>query len=108
MPNLDNNLAFAPAHELADMIADKRISSVELTELYLSRMERLDGQLNSYLTPTPEIALEQARKVDEATAQGREPGRASRIADFDKGPADDGGGSHDGRLSRVQGQGAGR
>ena len=70
MPNLDDNLAFAPAHELADMIADKRISSVELTELYLSRIERLDGQLNSYLTPTPEIALEQARRADEATARG--------------------------------------
>ena len=50
MPNVDENLAFAPAHELAGLIADKHISSVELTELYLSRMERLDGQLNAYLT----------------------------------------------------------
>ena len=70
MPNSDDNLAFAPAYELAGMMADKQISSVELTELYLSRMERLDGQLNSYLTPTPEIALEQARRADEATARG--------------------------------------
>ena len=70
MPNSNDNLAFAPAHELAEMIADRRISSVELTELYLSRIERLDGQLNSYLTPTPEIALDQARKADEATARG--------------------------------------
>ena len=70
MPNSDDNLAFAPAYELAGMMADKQVSSVELTELYLSRMERLDGQLNSYLTPTPEIALEQARKADEATARG--------------------------------------
>ena len=70
MANSDDNLAFAPAYELAGMMADKQVSSVELTELYLSRMEQLDGQLNSYLTPTPEIALEQARRADEATARG--------------------------------------
>ena len=70
MPNIDENLAFAPAHQLAGLIADKHITSVELTELYLSRMERLDGQLHSYLTPTPEIALEQAKNADDATARG--------------------------------------
>ncbi len=70
MPNNDDNLAFAPAHELAGLMADKQISSVELTELYLSRMESLDGQLNAYLTPTPEIALGHARMADEAAARG--------------------------------------
>ena len=70
MPNNDDNLAFAPAHELAGLLADRQVSSVELTELYLSRIERLDGQLNSYLTPTPEIALEQARRADAAAANG--------------------------------------
>ena len=70
MPNNDDNLAFAPAHELAGLLADRQVSSVELTELYLSRIERLDGQLNSYLTPTPEIALEQARRADAAAASG--------------------------------------
>lgn len=70
MPGLDDNLAFAPATELRELIANRQITSVELTELYLSRIERLDGQLNSYLTPTPEIALAQARRADEATARG--------------------------------------
>ena len=70
MPNVDQNLAFAPATELRELIASKQITSVELTELYLSRIERLDGQLNSYLTLTPEIALAQARRADEATARG--------------------------------------
>ena len=67
MPNLN---PFAPATELRDLIADKQVSSVELTELYLSRIESLDGRLNSYLTLTPEIALAQASRVDEATAKG--------------------------------------
>ena len=70
MPCIDQDLAFAPATELRDLMADKQITSVELTELYLSRIERLDGQLNSYLTLTPEIALDQARRADEAIAMG--------------------------------------
>ena len=70
MTNLDQELAFAPATELGELIANKQITSVELTELYLARIDRLDGQLNSYLTLTPDIALEQARRADEATARG--------------------------------------
>ena len=70
MPGIDQDLAFAPATELRDLIAAKQITSVELTELYLSRIESLDGRLNSYLTLTPEIALAQAKRADEATAMG--------------------------------------
>ena len=70
MTNTDQDLAFAPATDLRDLISSRQITSVELTELYLSRIERLDGQLNSYLTLTPEIALAQARRADEATARG--------------------------------------
>ena len=70
MPNLDENLAFASATELRGLIADKQITSTELTELYLSRIEALDDQLHSFLTVTPEIALDQAAKADAATARG--------------------------------------
>ncbi len=70
MTNTDQDLAFAPATDLRDLISIRQITSVELTELYLSRIERLDGQLNSYLTLTPEIALAQAQRADEATARG--------------------------------------
>ncbi len=70
MAGIDQDLAFAPATELRELIVDEQITSVELTELYLSRIERLDGQLNSYLTLTPDIALAQARRADEATARG--------------------------------------
>ena len=70
MPNLDANLAFAPATELLTLIAGGEISSTELTKFYLSRIEELDDQLNAYVTVTPEIALDQAAKADEATARG--------------------------------------
>ena len=70
MTNAEQDLAFAPATELRDLIASRQVTSVELTELYLTRIESLDGQLNSYLTLTPDIALAQARRADEATARG--------------------------------------
>ena len=70
MPNLDESLAFAPATELRALIADKQITSTELTELYLGRIEEIDPQPNAYVTVTPELALEQASKADEVTARG--------------------------------------
>ena len=45
-------------------------SSEELTQAFLSRIERLDDQLNSYITVTPELALAQARSADQAIAAG--------------------------------------
>ena len=50
MPNIDENLAFAPASKLRALIADKQVSPVELTELYFERIDRLDTQLHTYLT----------------------------------------------------------
>ena len=70
MASIDQELAFAPATELRELITSKQVTSVELTEMYLSRIDSLDGQLNSYLTLTPEIAMEQAQRADAATARG--------------------------------------
>lgn len=49
---MDENTVFAPAYELADLVANKQASPVELTALYLERIERLDSKLNAYLTAT--------------------------------------------------------
>ncbi len=45
-------------------------SSVEITQDYLARIERLNPTLNAYISVTPEIALEQARAADAARAAG--------------------------------------
>ena len=74
MPSIDEDLAFAPATELRELIADGRVSPVEITELYLSRIERLDPQLNSYLTVTAERAMGAARKAEQAVARADELG----------------------------------
>ena len=67
----DDTLALAPAMELRELIATKQVSPVELTELYLGRIERLDAQLNSYLTVVPEQAMKSARQAEAAVIKGQ-------------------------------------
>lgn len=56
--------------ELSQALRSKAISSVELTEHYLKRIEQFDGVLNSYISVTPELALQQARAADARIAAG--------------------------------------
>jgi aspartyl-tRNA(Asn)/glutamyl-tRNA(Gln) amidotransferase subunit A len=56
--------------ELSAGLKAGEFSSVELTLAYLDRIQGLDGQLNSYITVTPELALEQARAADARIAAG--------------------------------------
>ena len=70
MPNIDENLAFAPASELRALIADKQVSPVELTELYFERIDRLDTQLHAYLTLCRDEAMQAARHAESAVMQG--------------------------------------
>src|SRR5438132_5723456 len=67
----DADLAFLPAHELRALVAGKQISPVEVTALYLQRIEALDGQLNAYLTVTGDLALAAARQAEQAVMAGR-------------------------------------
>ena len=55
---------------LSTALHSKAISSVELTELFLKRIEQLDGTYNSFITVTPELALQQARAADARLADG--------------------------------------
>ncbi|PSN14677.1 amidase, partial [filamentous cyanobacterium CCP5] len=44
------DLAFTPALEQARLIREKQVSPLELTQLYLDRIERLNPQLGAYVT----------------------------------------------------------
>ena len=55
---------YAPALEQAAAIRRREVSSVDLTNAYLQRIERLNPVLNAYVLTTPELALEQARQAD--------------------------------------------
>jgi Asp-tRNA(Asn)/Glu-tRNA(Gln) amidotransferase A subunit family amidase len=59
---VSDDLAFAPALELAARIRAREVSSVELVELFLDRIERIDPELNAYVTVDAEGALAAARE----------------------------------------------
>ena len=50
----------------------REISSRELAELYLGRIDRLDAQINSFVTVTPELALAAADAADRRLAAGEQ------------------------------------
>jgi aspartyl-tRNA(Asn)/glutamyl-tRNA(Gln) amidotransferase subunit A len=56
--------------ELSEALARKKVSSVELTQRYLERIERLNGALNAFITVDPEYSLARARLADAARARG--------------------------------------
>ena len=71
---MDDNVAFAPAFEMREMIAKKQVSPVEVTELYFDRIEKLDSKLNAYLTLTRDEAMQSARAAEAAVMRGEELG----------------------------------
>ena len=66
MPEL-NWLSIKEAH---DHLASKQVSSVELTQSCLDRIDAVEDQVQSFLAITPEIALAQARVADRMLAAG--------------------------------------
>jgi aspartyl-tRNA(Asn)/glutamyl-tRNA(Gln) amidotransferase subunit A len=64
------NMINASLEELAAALAGKKISSVELTTLFLDRIERLDPLLNAFITIDREKSLAMARAADLRIARG--------------------------------------
>lgn len=58
--------------ELSAALAAKKLSSVELTGLFLDRVSRLNGELNAFITVDRERALTDARAADERRAKGKD------------------------------------
>ncbi len=64
-------LAFYPIPKLASLIKNQKVSSEELTRMYISRIKKHDGVLQSVITLTENLALEQARRADQEIAAGQ-------------------------------------
>ncbi len=56
--------------EVAAALAARRVSSVELTQTFLDRIARAQGELNAFITVDPERSLAQARAADARIARG--------------------------------------
>ncbi len=52
-------------NELHQKLIKKEISAIELTQEYLQKIKKEDKEINAFLTLTPELAIEQAKKSQE-------------------------------------------
>ncbi len=68
--NLED-LAFASARELGELVREKKVSSLALTEMYLGRLRKYDPALKFAVTLTEERALAQAKQADAEIAAGK-------------------------------------
>ncbi|MBX9927328.1 MAG: amidase [Gemmatimonadaceae bacterium] len=65
------SLAFATVTELGALLRARKVTSVELTQMYIARLKRLDPKLKCTITITEERALAQARAADAELAAGK-------------------------------------
>ncbi|MGH2373559.1 MAG: amidase [bacterium] len=66
----DDSVIWKSATELGGMLRERRISSVELTRLFLGRLRTLGPRYNALATLTAETALAQARGADQHLRRG--------------------------------------
>jgi len=71
LPAKDEDIAFAPVRQLSRWVAQKKLTSERLTNIYLKRLEEFNPKLRCVITLTREHALEQARKADAEIAAGK-------------------------------------
>jgi hypothetical protein len=71
VPSNPEELAFYPVTALAQLIKSQKITSTELTKLYLERLKTYGPDLNCVITLTEELALKQAAQADVEIAAGR-------------------------------------
>jgi aspartyl-tRNA(Asn)/glutamyl-tRNA(Gln) amidotransferase subunit A len=66
------DVAYLSIAELAQLFRSHELSPVEVTEQLLARGESLQDRIHAFITPTPEIALAQARAAEAAFLKGGE------------------------------------
>ena len=64
-------LCFLSVRELAELVKTRKVSSAELTKMYLGRLKRLDVSLHCVITMTEDRALKQASIADTEIAAGK-------------------------------------
>ncbi|HEY2907224.1 MAG TPA: amidase [Vicinamibacterales bacterium] len=68
--NLED-VAFWPLAHLAQLLKTRQVSSVELTRMYIDRLNRYNPTLNFVVTMTDDLALQQAQQADREIGAGR-------------------------------------
>jgi aspartyl-tRNA(Asn)/glutamyl-tRNA(Gln) amidotransferase subunit A len=70
-----DTIAFTPAVELVEMLRQKKLSPVEVTEAVLDRIAALDGRVNAFAHLAAERAMAAARRAEADLMHGKAAGR---------------------------------
>ena len=70
LPKNRQELAFYSVRDLSELIRQRKISSQELTRIYINRLKKYDPILHCVITLTEDLAMQQARQADEEIAAG--------------------------------------
>lgn len=71
VPTSEEDLAYLPVHRLSALVQSRQISAVQLTDIYLNRMKRLDPQLLCAVSILEGPAREAAQQADAEIRAGR-------------------------------------
>src|SRR5436190_12990491 len=71
VPRDIDDLAFLPVTELSELVRRRRVTSLELTQMYLARLKKYDPVLRCVISLTEDRAFRQARAADEEIRRGR-------------------------------------
>ena len=68
------DICFLSAYEMREKIQSQELTSSEITETIIERIEKINPIINAYCTPTFEVAREMAENADIAIKQGKDLG----------------------------------
>ena len=70
-PSNLEDIAFLPVTALSELVRTRKVTSQQLTRMYISRLKKHDPTLFAVISLTEERGLRQARAADEEIARGR-------------------------------------
>ena len=71
LPANDEDIAYAPVHQLSRWIETRKLTSLRLTNIYLDRIKRLNAKINCIITLTADRALARAKQADAEIVAGK-------------------------------------
>ena len=74
-----NNLYELTAKELRDKFLSDELSAVEIVDSFYKRIEKVEDKIKSFVSLRKDIALDEAKKLDEKKKNGEKLGRLAGV-----------------------------
>ncbi|MHA1468801.1 MAG: amidase family protein, partial [Promethearchaeota archaeon] len=68
------DICYMPAYEMADKVKTQELTSLDVTEILIERIEKINPITNAYCTPTFDLAREMAKRADDSIKKGEKLG----------------------------------